>query len=140
MSTRYSNSLGIRHLVCGSCNGCEQEMNALVSADYDMTSLGFDFVASPMHADVITTTGPMTEAMRAAATAAVATAGEPHVVIAIGDCATGAGPWQGAPHAGKGAGVELGATIAVPGCPPSPTDIIAALHEAAARLNGETTD
>ena len=53
---RFAHSLGIRHLVCGSCNGCEQEMNALFGLDLDVTRHGWELVASPRHADVITVT------------------------------------------------------------------------------------
>ncbi|MGB8264867.1 MAG: hypothetical protein WCE44_00915, partial [Candidatus Velthaea sp.] len=60
MSKRFAHSLGIRHLVCGSCNGCEHEMNALSGPAYDITQDGWDVVASPRHADVVTVTGPMT--------------------------------------------------------------------------------
>jgi Ni,Fe-hydrogenase III small subunit len=129
MST-YRHSLGIRHLVCGSCNGCEHEMNALNNAFYDITQHGWDIVASPRHADVVTVTGPMTEAMRAAALATVQAVPQPSVVVAIGDCAAGEGPWQGAP-AGAGAGVELGAQVVVRGCPPLPSEILAGLAQAA---------
>lgn len=51
MLRRFSKSLGIRHLVCGSCNGCEHEMNALAGPDYDITREGWSIVASPRHAD-----------------------------------------------------------------------------------------
>jgi Ni,Fe-hydrogenase III small subunit len=37
MSAIFARSLGIRHLVCGSCNGCEQEMSALAGPHYDPT-------------------------------------------------------------------------------------------------------
>lgn len=127
----YRNSLGIRHLVCGSCNGCEHEMSALNTAFYDITSDGWDIVASPRHADAITVTGPMTSAMRAAAHATLAAVPEPRIVIAVGDCAAGLGPWSGAEAAGAGAGVELGAAVTVLGCPPSPEAIRAGLREAA---------
>src|SRR5579875_3736244 len=76
MST-YRHSLGIRHLVCGSCNGCEHEMNALNNAYYDITREGWDIVASPRHADVVTVTGPMTEAMRVAALATLQAVPQP---------------------------------------------------------------
>jgi Ni,Fe-hydrogenase III small subunit len=134
MSGRFKRSLGIRHLVCGSCNGCEHEMNALTNPFYDITTLGWDVVASPRHADVISVTGPMTDAMRAAARRTLEAAPEPFVVMAVGDCATGDGPWAGAPNAGAGAGVELSATVVVPGCPPKPDAIRAGLREAARRL------
>ena len=127
----FRRSLGIRHLVCGSCNGCEHEMNALNNAFYDITKDGWEIVASPRHADVITVTGPMTVAMREAAHATLEATPAPRVVIAVGDCALGEGPWAGAPDAGAGAVIELGATVTVRGCPPTPDAIKAALAEAA---------
>jgi Ni,Fe-hydrogenase III small subunit len=133
MST-YRASLGIRHLVCGSCNGCEHEMNALNTAFYDITQDGWDIVASPRHADVVTVTGPMTDAMQTAARATLEAVPRPSVLVAIGDCATGEGPWQSAP-AGAGAGIELGAEILVRGCPPSPDAIRAGLRAAAELLD-----
>ena len=132
----FRKSLGIRHLVCGSCNGCEHEMNALNNAYYDITQEGWDVVASPRHADVVTVTGPITDAMREAAHATVVATPHPCVVIAVGDCAVGEGPWAGAPHAGRGAVVELGATVTVRGCPPAPDAIREALRTAALRLDG----
>lgn len=109
-------------------------MNALAGPDYDTTNAGFSIVASPRHADVITVTGPMTLAMRGAAAATIAAAARPCVVVAVGDCATGEGPWSGAPLAGSGAGVELAAAVTVRGCPPTPAAIAAGLAEAARRL------
>lgn len=137
MRDPFSHSLGIRHLVCGSCNGCEHEMNAITGPDYDITQYGFDIVASPRHADVITVTGPMTDAMREAASATVDAVSNPRVVIAIGDCAAGVGVWRGAESAGAGAGVELDAGVTVVGCPPTPMAIIEGLQKAAAMLNGQ---
>ncbi len=135
MSKRFAHSLGIRHLVCGSCNGCEHEMNALSGPAYDITQDGWDVVASPRHADVVTVTGPMTEAMRAAAAATLAAAPQPRIVVAVGDCAAGSGTWCDAGTAGSGAGLELGATVTVRGCPPTPDDIKAGLRRAAEFLD-----
>ncbi|MGZ3530573.1 MAG: NADH-quinone oxidoreductase subunit B family protein [Vulcanimicrobiaceae bacterium] len=135
MLKRFNRSLGIRHLVCGSCNGCEHEMNALASPFYDTTQNGWDLVASPRHADVITVTGPMTQAMRNAAHATLEAAPEPKVVVGIGDCSAGNGPWSNAGTAGAGAGVELAADVSVPGCPPTPARIKQALEDAARILD-----
>lgn len=130
----YRNSLAIRHLVCGSCNGCEHEMNALGNAFYDITRAGWDITASPRHADVVTVTGPMTDAMRVAAQATLEAVPQPSIVVAIGDCAAGEGPWHG-PPVGSGAGVELGAAVTVRGCPPTPDDIRAGILRAAELLD-----
>ena len=89
-------SLGIRHLSCGSCNGCEHEVNALGNAYYDITQEGWDIVASPRHADVVTVTGPVTETMRDAARSTLEATPRPYIVVAVGDCALGKGPWAGA--------------------------------------------
>jgi Ni,Fe-hydrogenase III small subunit len=132
--SRFQRSLGIRHLVCGSCNACEHEMNALSNPVYDSTRFGWDIVASPRHADVITVTGPITNAMRRAAHETVDATPRPRIVVAIGDCAAGEGVWKNAPESGDGAVVELGAGVVVRGCPPTPSDILAGLEEAAQRL------
>lgn len=139
MGSTFKRSLGIRHLVCGSCNGCEHEMNALASPQHDSTQQGFDLVASPRHADVVTVTGPMTRAMREAADATLEAVSQPRVVLAIGDCAVGNGVWCNVGSAGPGAGVELHADVRVAGCPPTPEAIKAGLAEAAALLDGRTT-
>ena len=130
-------SLGIRHLVCGSCNGCEHEMNALTNSFYDITREGWDLVASPRHADVVTVTGPMTDAMRRPAFETIDAVPRPCITVAIGDCATGDGRWCGSSPSGRGAGVELGATVCVRGCPPNPDAIRAGLREAARQLDLE---
>jgi Ni,Fe-hydrogenase III small subunit len=105
-------------------------MNALNNAYYDITRDGWDIVASPRHADVITVTGPMTVAMRAVAEQTVDAVPRPRLVVAVGDCAAGVGPWTGAPEAGAGAGVELEATVFIYGCPPTPDAIRSGLEEA----------
>jgi Ni,Fe-hydrogenase III small subunit len=110
-------------------------MNALNNAFYDITRDGWDVVASPRHADVITVTGPMTQAMRSPSRETLDAVPRPSIVLAIGDCAAGEGPWAGAPSAGQGAGVELGATIYVRGCPPTPDAIRIGLATAANELS-----
>lgn len=131
----FARSLAIRHLVCGSCNGCEHELNALEGPDYDVSAHGWRLAASPRQADVVTVTGPMTDAMREAAARTLQAVPEPKLVVAVGDCALGAGPFAHGEVTGNGAGVELGMTVAVPGCPPSPAEIVEALRRAADELD-----
>lgn len=133
MSNHFHNSIAIRHLVCGSCNGCEHEMNALANGFYDITQFGWEITASPRHADILTVTGPMTEAMRAAAARTVAAVARPRVILAVGDCAAGCGPWSGANAAGEGSGLELEASIVIHGCPPTPDQVIDGVREAIRR-------
>src|ERR1700680_1080768 len=53
-------SIFIRHLDTGSSNGSELSITALQNPRYDIERLGFHFVASPRHADLLLVTGPMT--------------------------------------------------------------------------------
>ena len=110
-------------------------MNALTGPDYDISQNGWDIVASPRHADVVTVTGPMTSAMRTPAGRTLEAVPDPKVVLAIGDCALGCGVFAGGADIGAGAVAELGATITVPGCPPTPTAIKAGLALAAQALS-----
>jgi formate hydrogenlyase subunit 7 len=109
-------------------------MNALAGPAYDITQLGWDIVASPRHADVITVTGPMTVAMRDPAKRTIKATPSPRVIVAVGDCAVGDGPWSNIGTAGPGAGVECAASVKIPGCPPTPSDIVRGLHQAAESL------
>ncbi len=120
-------------------------MSALEGPHYDLTQDGWEIVASPRHADVVTVTGPMTDAMRAAAEGTLEAVSRPRVVVAVGDCAVGHGVWSGAPYSGLGGGVEMHAEIEIPGCPPTPADIKRGLLQAAKLLDtdaekGERSD
>ena len=57
-----SGSLAIRHVDCGSCNGCEHELTLVSGPTVDMARYGLGIVASPRHADVLLVTGPVTTA------------------------------------------------------------------------------
>ena len=110
-------------------------MNALGAPQYDISQYGWDIAASPRHADVVTVTGPMTEAMRNAAHSTVDATAQPRSIVAIGDCAVGTGAWCNVGTAGPGAGIELAAEVHVPGCPPTPDAIIHGLRQAAQLLD-----
>ena len=49
----WDESLSIREVDAGSCNGCELEIHALSNVLYDLERFGLRFVASPRHADVL---------------------------------------------------------------------------------------
>jgi membrane-bound hydrogenase subunit mbhJ len=120
-------SLAIRHVDCGSCNGCEHELILASSPYTDLQRYGIGIVASPRHADVLLVTGPVTTRMRGPLLTAYAAMPEPRRVVALGDCAVGTG-LLGSPDAIVGP-VEavLPVDARIPGCPPSPDAIAAAL-------------
>lgn len=79
-------SIFIRHLDSGSSNGSELSINALNNPRYDIQRLGFHFVASPRHADMLLVTGPMTYNMiRAAEATFDAMPDHPRYVVTVGD-------------------------------------------------------
>jgi Ni,Fe-hydrogenase III small subunit len=132
----------IRHLDCGSCNGCDWEMTALLNPVYDIQRFGFDFVASPRHADILMCTGPLAEQLRQAATDTYEATPHPKLVVAVGDCAVNGGVFSKAYAAQAGIGETLPVHLEIPGCPPSPDDILKALLKLTEqdRIKGEDKD
>jgi Ni,Fe-hydrogenase III small subunit len=122
-------SLAVRHVDCGSCNGCEHELILASSPYADLQRFGIGIVASPRHADVLLVTGPVTTRMRGPLLTAYAAMPEPRRVVALGDCALGIGV-IGSPDDIVGpAGAVLPVDLNIPGCPPTPDAIATALVE-----------
>jgi formate hydrogenlyase subunit 7 len=126
-------SAQVRHVDCGSCNGCEVEVGAVFGPVYDADRYGARLVASPRHADVLLVTGVVTRNMLEPLRRTVEATPRPRVVIAVGDCALTGGVFT------DGYGV-LGAVddvvpvdLSVPGCPPEPDAIVAALRRVTQR-------
>lgn len=121
-------SLAIRHVDAGSCNGCEHELNATQSPFYDLARFGLAVTASPRHADVLIVTGPVTRNMLQPLLAAYEAMPEPRLVAALGDCALAhlavADPTQ---IAGPLEDI-LPVAVRIPGCPPTPQQIIDGLR------------
>jgi Ni,Fe-hydrogenase III small subunit len=122
-------SLAVRHVDAGSCNGCEHELTLVSSPYYDLQRFGLGLVASPRHADVLLVTGAVTSRMHEPLLVAYNAMPEPRRVAALGDCALGCN-LLGTPENLVGP-VEaiLPVDLRIPGCPPTPDAIAAALLE-----------
>ena len=121
-------SLAIRHVDAGSCNGCEHELTLASSPYYDLQRFGLGIVASPRHADVLLVTGAVTTRMR-----------EPLLIAYARDAR--AAPRRRArrlrarlrparqPPTSSSARSRrmLPVDLRIPGCPPTPDAIAAAL-------------
>jgi Ni,Fe-hydrogenase III small subunit len=129
-------SLAIRHVDAGSCNGCEHELTLASCPYYDLQRFGLGIVASPRHADVLLVTGPVTTRMHEPLVTAYQAMPEPRLVAALGDCALGCG-LLGSPDALVGpVDAVLPLDLRIPGCPPTPAAIAAALLELVDRARG----
>ena len=122
-------SLAVRHVDCGSCNGCEHELILAASPYTDLQRFGIGIVASPRHADVLLVTGPVTTRMRTPLLTAYAAMPEPRRVVALGDCAIGCGVLGSPEHIVGPVEDVVPVELQIPGCPPSPDAIAAALLE-----------
>lgn len=124
---RLGRSLAIRQVDAGSCNGCELEINATQNVVHDLERFGLRFVASPRHADVLLVTGPITRNMTEALLRTRAATPEPCFIVAAGDCAIDGGVFKGSYAVEGGVEAVMRPDIRIPGCPPTPTQIIQGL-------------
>jgi Ni,Fe-hydrogenase III small subunit len=117
----------LRHLDCGSCGACDEELAALSSPVYDVEQYGIAFRSSPLHAHYLAMTGPLTRGLARPAALTLDVMPEPRI-IAVGDCAAGCGPFAtGYAIAPRPDDVERAIVLRIPGCPPSPAEILEAL-------------
>jgi len=133
-------ALCIRHVDAGSCNGCELEIHALNNPLYNLEGLGIRFVASPRHADLLLVTGPVSRHMQLALRRTYDATPEPKLVVAMGDCGCTGGVFgESYASCGRVSNV-IPVDVAIPGCPPTPTQILegirAAIERASARQTG----
>ncbi len=124
-----ASSLAIRHVDAGSCNGCEHELTLASAPQYDLQRFGFGVVASPRHADVLLVTGVVTARMREPLLAAYNAMPEPRRVAAFGDCALGCGLLGLDTELAGPVDAILPVDVRIPGCPPAPGAVAAALAE-----------
>ena len=126
-------SAQVRHVDAGSCNGCEIEVGAAFGPVYDADRYGARLVASPRHADVLLVTGVVTRNMLEPLLRTVEATPQPRVVIAVGDCARDCGVFRGGYGVAGSVGEVTPVDLAVPGCPPEPEQIVAALRKVTGR-------
>jgi Ni,Fe-hydrogenase III small subunit len=126
-------SVQIRHVDAGSCNGCEVEIGAAFGPVYDAERYGARLVASPRHADALIVTGVVTRNMAEPLRRTHAAIPAPKLVVAIGDCARNRGVFADAYGVAGAVGDIVPVDAEVPGCPPRPEAIVAALRELTGR-------
>lgn len=132
-SARLAGSLQVRHVDAGSCNGCEVEISGAFGPVYDAERFGARLVASPRHADALLVTGVVTRNMAQPLRNTLEATPAPRVVIACGDCALNRGVFADAYGVVGAVGEVIPVDVEIPGCPPTPTQIVDALRSVTGR-------
>lgn len=127
---RLGRSLAIYPVATGDCGGCMLEWLMLRSAAYGLEPFGLTVQDTPVGADVLLVTGAMTRSLVGPIQRALEAMALPRWVVAIGGCAVDGGPFAaGGPTYAVAGGVQsaIPVDLAVPGCPPTPADMLGAL-------------
>lgn len=131
-------SLAIREVDAGSCNGCEVEVSALNNPIYDIERFGVHFVASPRHADVLLVTGVASRNMEQALRRTYDATPDPKIVVAVGACACTGGLFSDTYASSGGITKVIPVDVFVPGCPPRPEALLYGLLLAVDRIGKQT--
>lgn len=129
----FGRSLNIREVDAGSCNGCDNEINALNSPYNDIERFGVHFVASPRHADMLLVTGPATRNMELALIKTYNATPDPKLVVAVGACALSGGIFKDSYATRNGIDCVVPVDVYIPGCPPRPQALIYGILKAVER-------
>jgi len=138
IAKRFGKSLAIRVVDAGSCNACELEINATTNPFYNLKRFGIHFVASPRHADMLLVTGPVTRNMADALKKTYDAMPDPKLVVAIGDCALCGGVFKNSYAIQGNVNSIIPVDVVVPGCPPTPAQIIQGIFIAINKNHSET--
>lgn len=134
---RLGRSLGIFAVEAAGCGGCALEVAGLAGPHYDLERFGLRFVASPRHADVLLVAGALGRNMGEALERALDCMPEPRWVVAVGDCAADGGPFRGSYAVTGGVAEALPVDLLIPGCPPTPTQVLEGLLALLAAQTGK---
>lgn len=126
-------SVHIRYVDAGGGHDAGLELQAAFGPVYDAERYGLHLVASPRHADVLVVVGCVTRNMAAPLRNTFEAMPAPRIVVAAGDPAIGGGPFADAYGVLGPVATVIPVDIEIPGDPPSPATIIAALREISGR-------
>jgi Ni,Fe-hydrogenase III small subunit len=109
------------------------EIAAAFGPVYDLEWYGVRLVASARHADVLLVTGVVTRNMVEPLLLTVEATPRPRFIVAVGDAAITGGPFAGGYGVAGVVADFVPVDLEIPGNPPTPDEIVAALRRIAGR-------
>src|SRR3989344_1675552 len=134
----FKGSLAMREVAAGSSNAEEQELTALTNAYYDIERFGVRFVASPRHADMLFVTGPVSRNMAEGLKRTYEATPAPKLVVAVGDGAIDGGVYRGSYAIHASVSEVIPVDFSIPGDPPAPKVVMAALLQILRDIDNQT--
>lgn len=125
---RLGRSLVVYAVSAGECGGCALEWAAVRGVVYGLARFGVSVAETPVGADVLLVTGAMTRGLVVPVQRALAAMGRPRWVVAAGQCAGDGGVFRGSDVVAGGVEAAVPVDLVVPGCPPTPGAMLAALR------------
>lgn len=122
-----SKSIYIFHLSSGSCNNCDIEILDCLTPRYDIERFGVTLVGSIKHADAILCTGSANRMCIPRIKKLYEQMPKPGFVIAWGACGSSRGLFKDSYNTGAPLDEIIPVDAYIPGCPPKPEAVIAAL-------------
>lgn len=123
----FNKSFHVLMIDVGSCNACNLEVLNLSNPYYDLNRLGIFFTNSPKHADALIVVGALNKSMVDVLKRTYENIPNPKLVIAVGACPISGGVFQGTDSFVSPINDVIPVDVEVPGCPPSPIQILQGL-------------
>ena len=130
-------SLYVFHVSTGSCNNCDIEILDCLTPRYDLERFGIVLVGSIKHADAMLCTGACNRLAVPRVKKLYEQMPKPAFVIAWGSCGASRGLFKDSYNTGAPLDEIIPVDAYIPGCPPKPEAVIAALVKLTAKIRGK---
>ena len=120
-------SLWVYHLAASPCNNCDIEILDALTPRHDIERFGIMLVGSIKHADVLLVTGSVSKKVAPILKKLYEQAPKPCIVIAVGSCACSGIMFRDNYNFAGPVDKLIPVDAYLPGCPPKPEALIAAV-------------